>query len=122
MARGAPESPRDHRARVRPSRGSRPRPTQPQALIEATMEFRGAEATNLFIGTEDAPRQLVRLRLVGDEPLDGRGPARVRIEGATLRTEEPVAIGPLGKGQEVRIEVGIVVDDAGTAGQLVAAE
>ena len=70
------------------------------------MDFLGAEATNLFIGTEDAPRQVVRLRLVGNEPLDGRGPARVRIEGDSLRTEEPLAIGPLGKGQEVRLEVG----------------
>ncbi len=86
------------------------------------MEFLGAEATNLFIGSEDAPRQVVRLRLVGNEPLDGRGPARVRIEGDSLRTDEPLAIGPLGKGQEVRLEVGIVVDDAATAGQLVPAE
>ncbi len=65
------------------------------------MDFLAAEATNLFIGTEDAPRQVVRLRLVGSASLDGRGPARVRIEGDSLRTEETLVIGPLGKGQEV---------------------
>ena len=86
------------------------------------MDFLAAEATNLFIGTEDAPRQIVRLRLVGNAPLDGRGPARIRIEGEGLRTEETLVIGPLGKGQEARLEVGVVVDADVPAGQLVPAE
>ncbi len=92
------------------------------ATAASRMEYLAAEATNLFIGTEDAPRQVVRIRLVGTAPLDGRGPARIRIEGESLRTEETLVIGPLGKGQEVRLEVGIVVDDNLTAGQLVPAE
>jgi len=74
------------------------------------MEILAAESTNLFIGTEAAPRQVIRLRLRGNEPLDARGPARVRIEGDRLRTEDAVAVGPLGPGQEARLEVGIVVD------------
>jgi alpha-mannosidase len=74
------------------------------------MEILGAESTNLFIGSESAPRQVVRLRLRGNEPLDARGPARVRIQGDRLRTEEAVAVGPLGPGQEARLEVGIVLD------------
>jgi alpha-mannosidase len=86
------------------------------------MDFLGAEATNLFIGTQAAPRQVVRLRLVGSEPLDDRGPVRVRIDGQTIRTEESVTIGPLGKGQEARLEVGIVAGDGATAGELVSAE
>ncbi len=74
------------------------------------MEILSAESTNLFIGTESAPRQVIRLRLRGNEPLDARGPARVRIEGDRLRTEDGVVVGPLGPGQEARLEVGIVVD------------
>jgi alpha-mannosidase len=74
------------------------------------MEILAAESTNLFIGTESAPRQVVRLRLRGSEPLDARGPARVRIEGDRLRTEDTVVVGPLGPGQEARLEVGIAVD------------
>jgi alpha-mannosidase len=76
------------------------------------MEILAAESTNLFIGTESAPRQVIRLRLRGTEPLDARGPARVRIEGDGLRTEDAVVVGPLGPGQEARLEVGIVVDGA----------
>jgi alpha-mannosidase len=74
------------------------------------MEILAAESTNLFIGTESAPRQVIRIRLRGSEPLDARGPARVRIEGERLRTEDPVVVGPLGPGQEARLEIGIVVD------------
>jgi alpha-mannosidase len=88
----------------------------------SAMDFLGAEATNLFIGTDDAPRQVVRLRLVGSAALDGREPSRIRIDGDLLRTEETLVIGPLGKGQEVRLEVGIVVDDYVSAGDLVPAD
>ena len=52
------------------------------------MEIVAAESTNLFIGTEEAPRQVVRVVLRGSA---GRGP-RARPgahRGRALRTEEP---------------------------------
>ena len=84
------------------------------------MEIVAAESTNLFVGSETAPRQVVRVLLRGTEQ-PAREPARVSIEGARLRTEEPVTIGPLGRGEEARLEIGVVVDEA-AAGELLEAE
>jgi hypothetical protein len=73
------------------------------------MEIVAAEATNLFIGTEAAPRQVVRVVLRG---ADGdREPATVRIEGARARAEAPMTVGPLAAGQQARLEVGIAIDE-----------
>src|SRR5689334_10722206 len=80
------------------------------------MEIVAAEATNLFIGTEDAPRQVVRIVLRGTDT-DGREPARVRIEGDRAHTQSHVTVGPLARAQEARLEVGIAVDDGVTAGE-----
>ena len=73
------------------------------------MEIVTATATNLFVGSESAPRQVVRVIVRGtDEP--ARELARVRIKGPNLRTLEPVTIGPLGPGEEAQLEIGVVVD------------
>ena len=42
------------------------------------MEILAAEATNLFAGSDDEPRQIVRVRVRGSEPLNGRSPAPFR--------------------------------------------
>lgn len=44
------------------------------------------------------------------------------IQGSRLRTEEPVTLGPLGPGEEARLEVGVAVDAAAAAGELLDAE
>ena len=65
------------------------------------MEIVAAEATNLFTGTEAAPRQVVRIVVRGTAD-DGGQPGRVRIEGDHARTDGAVSVGPLGDAQEER--------------------
>jgi len=45
------------------------------------MDIISAESTNLFIGSEAAPRQVVRIVLRG-APGGSGDPAQVRVEGA----------------------------------------
>ena len=85
------------------------------------MEIVTAESTNLFIGTEAAPRQVVKVVVRGTDA-DGSEPGRVRIEGARVRGGEAIAVGPLGPGQLARLEVGITVDSGVTAGEELDAE
>ena len=85
------------------------------------MEIVAAESTNLFIGTEAAPRQVVKVVVRGTDA-DGSEPGRVRIEGARVRGGEAIAVGPLGPGQLARLEVGITVDSGVTAGEELDAE
>ncbi|GGU28558.1 alpha-mannosidase [Lentzea flava] len=68
------------------------------------------ESTDLFVGTESAPRQLVRVAVTVPRP----EPAWVRITGPLIRTPEPVrvAAGP----DEVVAEVGVVFSAPTTAG------
>jgi alpha-mannosidase len=99
------------------------------------MDIIGAESTDLFIGSDAAPRQVVRVVLRGSgapartpgAPVSGSGapastPARVSIRGSRLRTDEPLMLGPLGPGEEARLEVGVAVDGDIVAGELVDAE
>src|SRR5712691_937814 len=85
------------------------------------MEIVGAESTNLFIGSEASPRQVVQFVLRGTERQD-REPAQVSIQGARVRTDGSVTLGPLGQGQEARLEVGVTVDPAAVSGELLDAE
>jgi alpha-mannosidase len=86
------------------------------------MEILAAEATNLFVGSDDEPRQIVRVRVRGSEPLNGRSPAALRIEGPRVRSEAPVRLGPLAAGEEARLEIGVVVDAPVSAGEALPAE
>jgi alpha-mannosidase len=90
------------------------------------MEVLGVVSTNLFVGSEDDPRQVVRLRL-GGEPASGRSSpptdvASVRIEGGRVRTPAAVSIGPLGPGEEASLEIGVIVDGPTALGQTLPAE
>ena len=78
------------------------------------MDIVAAESTNLFIGSEAAPRQVVRIVLRGTQAASGES-AQVRIEGARVRTEASVGLGPLGDREEARLEIGVAVD--GSAGR-----
>ena len=85
------------------------------------MEILGAESTNLFIGSEAEPRQLVRIALRGGA--DGRGETgRVSVRGNGLRPDEPVSIGPLEAGADARLEIGVVVGGDAAPGDTISAE
>ncbi|TDB76962.1 hypothetical protein E1165_05045 [Micromonospora sp. KC723] len=70
------------------------------------MRISQIEGTDLFLGPEDAPRQVVRVTLTAGNPSP---PARVRVEGPTVRTPEPAVTGPLAAGETVTVEVGVHV-------------
>ena len=65
------------------------------------MRITAVEATDLFIGSAAAPRQVVRVTLSGPRSM----PALVRVEGPRVRTPEPVRADP-GAG-DVTVEVGV---------------
>ncbi|HWS37365.1 MAG TPA: glycoside hydrolase family 38 C-terminal domain-containing protein [Actinoplanes sp.] len=77
------------------------------------MRITAIEGTDLFIGTEAAPRQVVRVTVVADEATD---PLLVRVEGPTVRTPEPVLISALAAGDERTVEVGVHISAPATAG------
>jgi alpha-mannosidase len=83
-----------------------------------TVEIVVPESTNLFVGTEATPRQVVRLTLRGGPEPNGREPAKVRVVGDRLHSPEPLIVGPLGRGDEVRLEIGVIVDGAIVAGDV----
>ncbi|HEY3522618.1 MAG TPA: hypothetical protein VGK63_02850, partial [Candidatus Limnocylindrales bacterium] len=76
------------------------------------MEIVGVEATDLFVGTEDEPRQVVRvvLRADGrDAATNGSSSGRLSIRGDRLPAADPIVVGPLAPGAEARLEVGVAV-------------
>lgn len=77
------------------------------------MRITAIEGTDLFIGTEAAPRQVVRVTVAAGEATD---PVRVRVEGPTVRTPEPVLISALTPGAELTVEVGVHIAAPATAG------
>jgi alpha-mannosidase len=82
--------------------------------------IQAAAATNLFVGSEDEPQQVVRLSIVGEG--DEAAPARVRVEGEQVRSESALSVGPLRAGDQVDLEIGVVVDDDVPYGRLLPAE
>ena len=84
------------------------------------MEIVAAESTDLFIGSEASPRQVVRVVVRGTDASAGER-VQVSVAGPRLGTVEPMMVGPLGAGQEARLEVGVVVDRP-VGGQVIDAE
>ncbi|MEV6344026.1 glycoside hydrolase family 38 C-terminal domain-containing protein [Actinoplanes sp. NPDC051851] len=70
------------------------------------MRIAAIEDTDLFLGPDAAPRQVVRVTLTTATPT---GPVRLRVEGPTVRTPEASATGPLAAGEERVVEVGVHV-------------
>ena len=85
------------------------------------MEIVNVDSTDLFVGTEEDPRQVLRVRVRGTGQ-GAHGEARLRVAGARVRTEGEVAIGPLAPGEEARVEVGVITDGGPARGELLAAE
>ncbi|MDX6346865.1 MAG: hypothetical protein QOF84_1655, partial [Streptomyces sp.] len=76
-----------------------------------TMRIGAIRSTDLFVGTGQAPRQVVRVTLHG-----GTGPVRVRVEGPTVSTPEPELIAAPGPGGEAVAEVGVIISAPATEG------
>jgi alpha-mannosidase len=78
------------------------------------MQLSGVAGTDLFVGDQRAPLQIVRVTLVNQ----GAGMARegaavtVRVEGAGVTTPEPVRLHDLEPGAEHLVEVPVAVDPA----------
>ena len=70
------------------------------------MQIRLIEGTDLFLGPAAAPRQVVRVTLAADGMT---GAARVRVEGPTVRTPEPVLVSALDLGEQRVVEVGVLI-------------
>jgi alpha-mannosidase len=85
------------------------------------MDVVAAAATNLFVGSEEEPRQVVRVTVQADAD-DGDEPARVSVEGPRLGSVEAVAVGPLRPGDRAALEVGIRVADGVAPGGSLEAE
>ena len=73
---------------------------------DGIMQITQIDATDLFLGPAGAPRQVVRVTVGADRPT---GPARVRVEGPTVRTPEPAAIPALAAGESHVAEVGVLI-------------
>ncbi|HEU4572650.1 MAG TPA: glycoside hydrolase family 38 C-terminal domain-containing protein [Candidatus Limnocylindrales bacterium] len=89
------------------------------------MDIVGAEATDLFVGSEADPRQVVRVVLRATVAGVGRGigeTGRLAIGGDWVRAWEPIVVGPLGAGEEVRLEVGVAVEPDVAPGHRLRAE
>ena len=83
------------------------------------MEIVAVESTNLFIGSEESPRQVVRIVVRGTAAgIERAGPRQHRGSG---RFEPPSrsCLGPLGDREEARLEVGVVVDPSAAPRELV---
>ncbi|GLY04553.1 MULTISPECIES: glycoside hydrolase family 38 C-terminal domain-containing protein [Actinoplanes] len=70
------------------------------------MRITTVEDTDLFLGPEAAPRQVVRVTLTATTDT---GPLRVRVEGPTVRTPEETVTTPLAAGEQRVVEVGVHV-------------
>jgi alpha-mannosidase len=86
------------------------------------MEILSVVSTNLFVGTEDEPHQVVRVRLRGSDADASAGAATVRIEGGRVRTENAKSIGPLLPGEEGQLEIGVSIDGPAGPGDVLGAE
>ncbi|MFL5726385.1 MAG: glycoside hydrolase family 38 C-terminal domain-containing protein [Chloroflexota bacterium] len=80
------------------------------------MDIVAAESTNLFIGTEESPRQVAVILVRGSDAGD-REPAQVEIRGSRLATDRALSVGPLAPNEVARLEIGVGVEDPIEAGE-----
>jgi alpha-mannosidase len=86
------------------------------------MEILSAESTELFIGTEQQPAQVIRVRVRGTEGDDLSHLAQVSVRGERVSTDHPVALDPLPPGELRTVEVGVTVEGTPAPGTTFAAE
>jgi alpha-mannosidase len=79
-----------------------------------------AESTDLFVGTEAQPLQVVRVRLGGAGQATRR--AAVTVQGAGLTTERPGSVERVEPGGEAHVEVGVAFRRGAQPGDVLAAE
>jgi alpha-mannosidase len=82
------------------------------------MQLRQVAGTDLFVGGERAPLQVVRVTLVnqGAGMVRDGTPVTVRVEGAGVTTPEPAEVHDLEPGAERVVEVAVAVDPAHAEG------
>jgi alpha-mannosidase len=85
------------------------------------MRILNAGATPLFIGSEDEPRQVVEVTLRGSDRGDDGHPARVMVRAEGV-SSDPVTLDGLAAGEQVVLEIGVVIDAATAAGTTIPAE
>ena len=86
------------------------------------MQILSAESTELFIGTEEQPAQVVRVRVRGTEGDDLSHLSEVSVRGERVTTDHPVALDPLPPGEIRTVEVGVIVSGSPAHGTALAAE
>src|SRR5918999_2072140 len=84
------------------------------------MDIVSVDSVDRFIGSEERPRQVVRIVVRGTDA-DGRA-ARASVSGSQVRSEEPVPIERLLPGEPRTVEVGVTVDASVEPGTVVDAE
>ncbi|TKA12130.1 glycoside hydrolase family 38 N-terminal domain-containing protein [Actinacidiphila oryziradicis] len=77
------------------------------------MRISTIRSTDLFIGTEQSPRQVVRITVHG-----AAGPMRVRVEGPTVSTPRPEPAAAPAPGEEAIAEVGVIVSAPAAEGSV----
>ena len=86
------------------------------------MEILSAESTELFVGTEAQPAQVIRVRVRGTEGDDLSHLSQVSVRGDHVTTDHPVALDPLPPGELMTVEVGVTVEGSPAPGTTFAAE
>ena len=86
------------------------------------MEILSAESTELFIGTEQQPAQVIRVRVRGTEGDDLSHLSQVSVRGERVSTDHPVALDPLPPGELRTVEVGVTVEGTPAPGTTFVAE
>lgn len=84
------------------------------------MEIIAVDSIDRFIGTEEQPRQVVRVRLRGTPVAVAS--AKVTVSGGQIRSQDPVSVPRLLPGQAATIEVGVGVDPSVLAGTVLPAD
>lgn len=85
------------------------------------MHISVAASTDLFVGTEQEPLQVVRATIVNDTPR-ATGPAAASVRGELLSTPWPADVPMLPPGGQATVDIGVVVDGSFAEGATLPAE
>ncbi len=81
------------------------------------MRVTAVRSTDLFTGSEQSPRQVVRVTVQAG-PLGSPDPVRLRVEGPTVTTSEPVSVPALAANEEWVAEVGVLISAPASEGSV----
>ncbi len=80
------------------------------AVDAAAVKVTSVASTELFTGTEKAPRQLVHVTVanIGARPLTSSSPATITLTGDGISVPDPVTVSDLPPGHQDTVEVGVL--------------